>query len=77
MNFHHYYYLEFAKINSNLKVNLSELPECLISMEESLEKMFVYCDIAAFNSPAIKNSSFNLQWLSLSMPRTLQIGGFP
>ena len=77
MNFHHYYYLEFAKINSNLKVNLSELPECLISMEESLGKMCVFCDTAAFSSPAIKNSSCNPQWLSLSVPRTLQIGGFP
>lgn len=59
------------QINSNLKVNLPELPTLSIPMEVAPEKMFAYCDIAAFNSPIIKVLPINPHVISLSVLRIL------
>lgn len=44
-------------------------------MEESLGKMFVYCNIAAFNFPAIKIHPSTCNYYLYHL-RTLQIGAF-
>lgn len=52
-------------------MNLPELPPLSIPVEDSSEKIFAYCDITVFNSPAIKTSSINMPLISVGAQNSI------